>query len=714
MDDDAGGATAPVGRARRVPRSGWALLLVAAWLLLIGAALLRPGGRIHADVSEHPTKGIVLPPMFPGTSVEQTFVAGADGLSSVTVRFGLYGRQPPCTVVATLLRADGTPISTAGVACTTIPDAVLFPVIVMPPQAGSAGQQFRLRLAMSPEPSDPIALFGSPATPTVPVATYSDGQVATQAVELHTEYGDDAIAAAQIGTALDRIGEYGPPWQRPIFLVTLVFASLAMIAGIALAPRRWALVLLILFVVSKGLFWSAIIPPLLGPDEGAHFAYAQLIAVNHEIPKRGQPQGPFGAYSHELDVGWFVFHQPSTPAPGNRADFGPGAIVSRAQLEDAARDQNANGSMASAGYTPAYYAVPALIHALTPGTLDVRIGVMRLWSIALGAVTVWASVLIGRRLFPGHDAAALLLGAAVGLQPMLTQQTAIISNDAMIIALGAVCTLIALELASPTRSRWWAAWAGLAFGVAMLAKPLAVAFAPVLFIAWVLGRARGARVGRWWWEAAAAVLGVLATYGAWTVFATVFGYGGIGLDPATTTAALGPLDFLHALKADSFLAVRANWVDQLWGDFGWLDHPFPPLVQGIIIGALLVGSALVLAWCVVSARDAWRARRHDGPWSTAEGARVAVGTTVCLLVVLATLAELYVLMFDAFRRFGSLNFIQGRYALMAAPAILVLPVMVLRRLAPRVSPVLTMAVVAGAMAVLNVIGAGLVIEAFYL
>jgi hypothetical protein len=93
---------------------------------------------------------------------------------------------------------------------------------------------------------------------------------------------------------------------------------------------------------------------------------------------------------------------------------------------------------------------------------------------------------------------------------------------------------------------------------------------------------------------------------------------------------------------------------------------------------------------------------------------LAAGTGVCLLVVAGTLALMYVLMFSWYRQTGGSDFIQGRYALMAMPALLALPVLALRRLVPRLSPLVPLGVIACSMAVLNVIGIGILVESAYL
>ena len=134
----------------------------------------------------------------------------------------------------------------------------------------------------------------------------------------------------------------------------------------------------------------------------------------------------------------------------------------------------------------------------------------------------------------------------------------------------------------------------------------------------------------------------------------------------------------------------------------------------LMVGAVLIGATIVIVWSVVFARDLFVGWRGRGPLMDPERADLAWGTAVCLLIVTATLAELYVLMYEWYIRVGDLNFIQGRYALMTVPVVLVLPVVALRRLVPKLSPLIPLGIVATAMGVLNVIALGLIVERFYL
>jgi hypothetical protein len=692
----------------------WALLILAGTLFVVGAVLVRPGGSVQADQTEHQslldTKG--LPGFTAGQGVEQSFVADADGLSQVTVRFGTYHVKGTGTVVVQLLSPEGTPVAVSVIPVPRIKDGELMSVATMAPQADSKGRTYLLQVSLSAEASDPITLFAGTPTQTEPAARRTDGQPATLAVEVHSDYGRGAFAFDQLGTALRRIGAYGPFWRRGAFVVLLALGAIALLAGIALVPRRKGLLVLLAFVVVKGVLWSVLIPPLLGVDEGAHVAYAQFLAIDHAIPKRGSPRGELSIYSEELTAASRIFHQGDV-ARSDRADYGSDATDDHQTLKDTARQEHSNGDTPASGYTPAYYAVPALIYLVTPGGLDVKLGAMRLWSVLLGAVAVYFAVRTARLLFLGRESVALLLGAAVALHPMLSQQTAVINNDAGTIAAGAACGFLAVLLTARQRSRWIPAAAGLAFGLGLLTKPLGLAFAPAIFLAWIVGRRRGCRPAPWWWEAITAAGGVLATYGVWFVFSAAYGYAGVGLQDQTAgERTIG--DFFHVLKDHSFKAVRANWIDQFWGNFGWINTPFPDVIHGIMVGAVLVGSAIVIVWALVFVRDLYVGWRGRGPLMDPLAADLAWGTAVCLLIVAATLGELYVLMYEWYVRVGDLSFIQGRYALMTVPVVLVLPVVALRRLIPKLNPLIPMGVVATAMGVLNVIAMGLIVERFYL
>jgi hypothetical protein len=394
-------------------------------------------------------------------------------------------------------------------------------------------------------------------------------------------------------------------------------------------------------------------------------------------------------------------------------------------------DRRGSQNGTAAGYSPAYYLVPAALERL-PGTIDERLSYMRLWSVALGAATVWLSYRIGLRLFPHHHGAAVLLAVSVALQPMLAQQTAVLNNDAGLVAAGALCTLLALQLTDRRRVPEWAGgeerrrvrsfpvpwWAGVAAGLAMLAKPTGVAWLAVLAVAWLVGRRRHGSWPSWWREIAQAGAGLACTYGLWAVYARLGHYPGVGYGTASTPErGLGAL--LRETSRSHFFVLRANWVDEFWGSFSYLTVPLPRWVQPVLLLATLVGMVLFVAWAFRAVRDVAALRATPGPWTGTPALRqpggvdLAAHTTICVIAVAATVSGLLFLMAQYFHQYGRFDLIQGRYALMILPALLALPSLFLRRLAPRLSPAVPLAVMAAGLFALHVLSLAVVVDAFY-
>ena len=227
---------------------------------------------------------------------------------------------------------------------------------------------------------------------------------------------------------------------------------------------------------------------------------------------------------------------------------------------------------------------------------------MRLWSIALGAVTIALVWKLGRRIFPDHPQAAVLLALAVTLHPMWSQQTAIVNNDAGVICAGAWSLLLALDLAAAKRrSQWIPFLAGVAAGLTYVAKPFGIVAFPLLLVAWLVGRLRGQTDSSWLSDVLRGALGFVTSYGTWFVAAAILDVEGAGLvpyDPEGGPRGFGA--FLDTLKENRFLAPRQNWVQQFWGVFSWVDTRFPPWIYTIILASVLAGLALVVAWVIRS------------------------------------------------------------------------------------------------------------------
>jgi 4-amino-4-deoxy-L-arabinose transferase-like glycosyltransferase len=706
---------APAPRSGRWTVRGGVAVVLAVVLAGIVVALLRPGGPVGGDRPE----GLEFQEPIDlegGQTLAQPFTASNDDLSSITMRFGTYGGRTGCAIEVELTEraSPDDVIAERVLPCRDIPDSSLFRVFDLPPIADSAGGDYMLRVRPQAGSEDVIAVWGG-LVADLPHASRAGRQLDATA-EVHLGYGDAPRAYDLLGLAMERMDQYGGSWEDGLPALLLVAVAVGAIAALVVVGRRWVVLTLVVFAVAKGVLWSAVLPSFEGVDEHAHFAYAQFLGTQGRIPSREEPLPGFDIYSDELHGALDEFRYDNVPV-GDRPDYGAGVPATKSALEGL--DRRANGTGAAAGYAPHYYAVPALAEKLSV-PIDVRVSAMRLWSVALGAVAVVLTLLIGRRVFPDHDQAAVLLALGVGLHPMWSQETAIVNNDAGVILAGTWAVLLALDLAAVERpNRWLPFLAGLAGGLALVAKGFGVVVVPLLAVAWVVGRARGQRPVGLLADVVRAAAGFAVGYGTWVVTAAALDLAGVGIQ--TNDPSPGPRGvraFLNHLRADWFLGPRRNWIEQYWGAFSWVDTRLPSWAYTTILVAVLLGAALVVVWLVRSAvwalrwLQAWRTGsvRPEPPG----GAERQTHAFVLFAAVAGMLATLYGIMFVYFQEVGRLDLIQGRYALLATPAILALPVAVLRVLVPRWSPVPAMTVVASSMGALQVFGVALLIERFYL
>jgi hypothetical protein len=691
----------PAAARGRIGRAVVAAVVIA---VVVGVILTRPLGPARAAQTEHVPGSTFLPPLVdPGDAAEQPFVGRAAGLTAVEIRFGTF-KTRECTIAIEVDTADGGPLAQDQLHCADITDGASTRVAQFPPQANSTGRDYVLRVTLLDRKDGGITLFAGPPPPDMQQASIG-GHPAHLTAVLQTYYGEDRRVVDELGTLLGRLDQYGPPWQGGTAIVVLALIGAGVL--VALAAGSWGfpvdVALLIALALVRGLLWAALIPPLQAPDEPAHFAYAQFMSVEHAIPKRGHDRDGLPGYSPELVAGIDVTNQ-NAAAPNDRPDFGPDSTAVDDRRLSQPLSEEAGGDASAAGYSPAYYAVPAAIEAIAPGTIDDRVQAMRLWSIALGVVAAVAGFLLGRRLFPALPSAALALGVGVAMQPMLSQQTSTLNNDALVIAAGTACLVVAVELLRPDRGRWAPLLAGLFAGAAALAKPFGLAMVPVLLAAWLIGRARGARAARWFVEAGWAALGLLATYGLWWCFSVAFGYPAVGIGQEPVSDHRSFADFAHVLTEDWFHLVRKHWIDQFWGNFGAVNTPFPSWAHVLIGAAVALGIVLLGAWAV-RALAAWRRGEADAG---------DLQALVLLAAIVVTIAGLYVTLWSYFSRVGSTDLLQGRYGLMLVPAVLALPALCVPRVFPCVAPAHLLSAAAVAMVGLNVLGLCLVTGHYYL
>jgi hypothetical protein len=224
-----------------------------------------------------------------------------------------------------------------------------------------------------------------------------------------------------------------------------------------------ALVVLLVLAAAHGVAWAVVTAPLNGPDESAHFAYAQDLAENHHAPSRdgggGSDSTEAATLLLQLNLQAILLHPEGKPTFSSI-----GRTSAQLAKEPAAARKNGTGPNAAANYPPLYYAYEAVAYEISParGLLG-RMFFMRLATTLLLVVTVWLTWLIAAELFARTWVRVLATGL-VALQPKLGFGGGIINPDLMLVMVATGALLMGLRLVryAPTLGRvlWLAAFAG--------------------------------------------------------------------------------------------------------------------------------------------------------------------------------------------------------------------------------------------------------------
>lgn len=680
------------------------MTLVASGLVLV----MQPVAPMSPDRSEHYRSLTPLPPLSPGTELVQVITARADHLSQVLARFGTYGGVTGCRIDVEVADASGRALTSRPLPCSRIPDNCPVVVAELPRGAARAGDTLTVHFRAAPTDTESVVLWGG--RPAEGPRAVLDGATLPGAAEVYTRYGSSGRLLDRLGEVSDRMSQYRPWWaSAPATLVLLTTVVAGLVALVAV-PRRARLPVLLLVVAAKGVLWSTLLPPLEVPDEPAHVAYAQYVAEEHAVPRRDHRGSGPSPYSDQVDTAVRVMNQ-TLRSPGDRPTFGPGTVGPDETRPDGESRRAPGGANPAAGYAPPYYVGAAVAYALPPGGFFTSLATMRLWSVALGVATIWLVVGIGRRLF-AHDLAAIGLGLAVAFQPVWSQATSGVNNDAAVVLAGAACTLVALDLAlRPDRARLPLV-AGLVLGGALLTKPYATAMTGPLLVGWLLGRTdRTAPRRSWLADVGWAAAGVVVTFGTWLGISAALGIPMVTTDEAGVQAGhRTPGQYLARLTGHGYHALHLNWVERLWANLSWTDTPLPSPVVSAIAWATVGVLGLAVAWLLRTVVDLVRHRgRLDAEVCRETRAVVVLGT-----VVLSTLALLHTIELRWFLRTGDAALLSGRYALMTLPAVIGVVPLLVRRVLPRVPVGAPMLVITTAVIALNLVGVHTLLERFYL
>ncbi|MCL7455271.1 MAG: glycosyltransferase family 39 protein, partial [Anaerolineae bacterium] len=230
--------------------------------------------------------------------------------------------------------------------------------------------------------------------------------------------------------------------------------------------------LLVVFVL-LATWYSLTIPLGEAPDEVPHFTYIRYLARSGRLPTTEE--------EHE------AFQPPLYYALGAALTFwiedDPGApFAVRANAHYDVTDPRAPKNLLLHTSAEAWpYRGWALAWHL-----------VRLLSIALGAVTVWAAYQLGRVLFPAQPAVPLAMAALTAFTPQFLFMSAVVNNDNAATAFSAlVLWQVAVLFQEGHCSALWkrSALLGLLVGLGLLSKANLIALLPVVGLAVVVSSA---------------------------------------------------------------------------------------------------------------------------------------------------------------------------------------------------------------------------------
>ena len=392
--------------------------------------------------------------------------------------------------------------------------------------------------------------------------------------------------------------------------------------------------------------WAFLTPMFSAPDEAAHYDAAEQLALGYGWPDPGDMDLLAVTYAEQQQI--------STVAAPNRETVAA-LIATNPGHHDFVNQMTQ--------HPPTYYAVGAgVLKAIGFFHLRWDIGVMalRLMDVVMLLplpFLTWATI----RRVTGSPRTALVGGLALFAVPQLFQIGSSVTNDAPIIALGAVIAWL-LVRALTGDDRWrTVVWTGVALAVACSIKGTALPAVPFVAVALlVAGHGRlswGRRIAR------TAVAGaIVAVLGSWWWIRNLLVFHALQPDGVSGVRDEKPWGREQSANFGDFFNVEWDRLSaSFWGQFGALRYPMTQI---------LTDSLTVIALAVIVG---WAFRRSPVR-------DVAIVMTV--LPALTLISQLQ----NNFAAYDSTQLIagaQGRYLFMAIIPLLVLSAIGWRNLMPR-------------------------------
>ena len=324
------------------------------------------------------------------------------------------------------------------------------------------------------------------------------------------------------------------------------------------SPRalRVGIGLILMAYLSIGTMYAVNTPAWQAPDEPAHYNYIRSLAENRRFPVL-QPGDYDQLYISQLT------------ARGFPSDMS----VDRLRYEG--------------HQPPLYYLLATPLFTVSDGSLLA----LRLFSLALGGVTVLFAGLCAHALFPRNSAVALAAAGFVAFLPQHMAMMAAVNNDALAELLMSVGLWLLLR-----RCAGW--MLGLVIGLAILTKATVYVLAPIAVYTLLSRMFRG----RWnWHELWQSIIPVLLLGPLWWGRnLLVYGWPDVlGLQRHTQVVIGQPGSFawLQRYGALEFgIRFAQTSFQSFWGQFGWMGIPMGARVyQLLVVFSLMIVTGLGIA-----------------------------------------------------------------------------------------------------------------------
>lgn len=357
-----------------------------------------------------------------------------------------------------------------------------------------------------------------------------------------------------------------------------------------LRPQRRFLVLLVVYLLLAA-GYSVVMPLGETPDEADHYAYIAYLGQNRSLP-----------------VGPAVTQSKHPPLYHSAAAL----LTTWTGLDFTFLRSNPDALPLGPAKPPNFF-----IHTTLEdfpwrgGALAMHLA--RFFSVALGALTLWATYRLGRAVFPDQPAVALCAAALLAGLPGFLFISGAVNNDNAAGASGAVLLWLAAETINRGLSWRRSALMGLALGLGLLSKVGTLALWPAAALAvggvWWLARTKSTPPQRPTFLTAAAHL--LLIYGGglalaapwllrnWRLYGDPFGW---ALVRATVDQRVGPVNLDVAL----WLLRGFHWT--FWGRFGGAGQVTLPNWLFVVLAAL---SVVAIGGALHQLRRLWRAAPGD-------------------------------------------------------------------------------------------------------